>query len=303
MELLQTDMERGESLDGNIEITSYDLETNTHLGTFVLHEKLDADDHSVPAILTLDDGRLLSVYSQHNGDSLIRYRISGKSNALEWEPEYTVTGSSVVTYSNLHYLQSENEGNGRIFNFYRGANRSLYYIYSDNQGEIWQSGYNLVSFEKRWPYLKYVSDGKSKIHFITTESHPRFWNNSIYHGYFENHKVYYTDGNLIKDLKDGPIQPTEVTRIFNGDSINNAWTVDLHLDQEELPYIAYSVRKDIDHIQYRYARWDGKSWNDHFLAFAGRALYEAELHYSGLVALDPENPDVVYIATDADPVT
>ncbi|MCK5702642.1 MAG: hypothetical protein KAI29_15870 [Cyclobacteriaceae bacterium] len=51
----------GEELDGNIEVTSYDLETNTHLGTFILHERLEADDHDVPAFLTLKDDRLLSV--------------------------------------------------------------------------------------------------------------------------------------------------------------------------------------------------------------------------------------------------
>ncbi len=116
--------------------------------------------------------------------------------------------------------------------------------------------------------------------------------------------MYGSDGTFIQSLKNGPIQqPTEVTKIFHGDSLNNAWTIDLHLDREEMPYFVYSVRKDIDHIQYRYARWDGNSWNDHFLAYAGRALYEVEHHYSGLVALDPDNPDIVYISTDAHPVT
>jgi len=83
-------------------------------------------------------------------------------------------------------------------------------------------GYNLLNFSKKWPYLKYASDGKSKIHFITTESHPIFWNCSIYHGYIENDKVYGSDGKLIRDLKDGPIQPTEATKIFQGDTLNKS---------------------------------------------------------------------------------
>ncbi len=292
----------GKALNGNIEVTSYDLETNTHLGTFVLHKRLEADDHNVPAFLALQDARLLSVYSKHNTDSLIRYRISKKTEAMEWEVEKTIEGTGGVTYSNLHFLQSENNGKGRIYNFYRGANRTPYYIFSDDEGESWQKGYNLIH-KTRFPYLKYASDGKSKIHFITTESHPVFMGCSIYHGYIENEKVYGSDGTLIRELKDSPIQPSEVTNIFKGDTLNNAWSIDLHLDEKGMPYIAYSVRKDIDHIQYRYARWDGNSWSDHFLAYAGRALYEAEFHYSGLVALDPDNPDVVYISTDADPVS
>ncbi len=293
----------GEALDGNIDVTSYDLETNTLLGTYVLMERSVADDHNAPAFQVLPDGRLLSVYTQHNEDSLIRYRISKKNNALEWGPEQSLKGSDKVSYSNLHFIQSDNNGKGRIYDFYRGKERSPYYIFSDDFGNNWQAGYRMINFEMEWPYLKYASDGKSKIHFTTTESHPRFWDCSIYHGYFENGKVYQSDGKLIRDLKDGPIHPTEATKIFQGDSLNAAWTVDVHLDKDYFPYTVYSVRNNIDHFQYRYARWDGNSWNDHFLAFAGRALYEIQFDYCGLAALDPDNPDVVYISTDADPVT
>ncbi len=293
----------GEELDGNIEVTSYDLETNTHLGTFVLHEKLQADDHNAPAFLELKDVRLLSVYCGHNLDSLIRYRISKDADAFDWEKERTVKGTGLTTYTNLHFLSSDNEGQGRIYDFYRGTDKLPTYIFSDDLGISWQSGNKLLTFRKRWPYVKYASDGKSKIHFITTESHPIFWKCSIYHGYFENGKVYSSDGKLIRNLSEGPVQPSEITKIFQGDTLKNAWAIDIQLDIGDMPYIAYSVRKDIDHIQYRYARWDGKSWNDHFLAYAGRALYEVEKHYSGLVALDPRNPYVVYISTDVDPAT
>jgi hypothetical protein len=293
----------GEAVDGNIDVTTFDLETNTHLGTYTLFERSVADDHNAPGFLALPDGRLLSVYTQHNEDSLIRYRISKKNSALEWEPELNVRGSDKVSYSNLHFIPSDNNGKGRIYDFYRGKDRSPYYIFSDDFGNSWQSGNRMINFELQWPYAKYASDGESKIHFVTTESHPRFWDCSIYHGYFENGKVYTSDGKLIRDLKDGPIHPTEATKIFQGDPMNNAWTIDLHLDKDNHPYTVYSVRNDIDHFQYRYARWDGHSWNDHFLAFAGRALYEIQFDYSGLAALDPDDPDVVYISTDADPVS
>ena len=293
----------GEAVDGNIDVTSYDLGTNTHLGTFTLLEKSVADDHNAPAFLALPDGRLLTMYTQHNVDSLIRYRISKQNSGLDWEPERSVMGSDKVSYSNLHYIPSDNDGKGRIYDFYRGKDRSPYYVFSDDLGNSWQAGYRMIDFETQWPYPKYASDGGSKIHFVTTESHPRFWDCSIYHAYFENGKVYRSDGTLIRDLKDGPIHPTEATRVFRGDSLNVAWTIDLHLDKDNYPYTVYSVRKNIDHIHYRYARWDGHAWNDYFLAFAGRALYEIQFDYSGLAALDPDDPDVVYISTDADPVT
>lgn len=293
----------GEAVDGNIEVTTYDLKADSLIGTFVLHEKLEADDHDAPAFLSLKDGRILSVYCRHNTDSLIRYRISKRDNTMEWRSERVIARQGGVSYSNLLFLQSENDGRGRIYDFYRGGDRTPYYVYSDDQAGSWQAGYHFLTFDKKWPYVKYASDGKGKIHFITTESHPIFWGCSIYHGYFEDNKIYNSAGILIRDLAQGPVQPTELIKIFQGDSLHNAWTIDIELDKKDMPYVVYSVRNNVDHIQYRFARWDGGSWNDHFLAYAGRALYEVEKHYSGLAALDPDDPDVVYISTDADPVT
>jgi len=56
-------------------------------------------------------------------------------------------------------------------------------------------------------------------------------------------------------------------------------------------------------LRYDYARWDGTSWHTEEIAQAGRRLYAGEDDYSGLGALDPKNPDVMYISTDADPVS
>ena len=293
----------GEALDGNIEITAYDLKNHRSLGTVVLHKKLEADDHNAPALLVLEDGNLLAMYSRHNTDSLIRYCISKSRDGLKWEPEKIIPRPGGVTYSNLHFLKAENNGKGRIYDFYRGGDRTPYYIFSDDQAKSWQDGHHFLTFEKKWPYVKYVSDGEQKIHFITTESHPIFWGCSIYHGYFEGGKVFDSYGKLIRDLTEGPVNPVELTKIYQGDSLNNAWTIDIALDGNDFPYIVYSVKNSVDHIRYRYARWNGKAWDDHFLAYAGRALYEVELNYSGLAALDPDDPDAVYISTDADPVT
>ncbi len=50
-------------------------------------------------------------------------------------------------------------------------------------------------------------------------------------------------------------------------------------------------------------RWDGSAWSTREIAYAGRSLYSTEDHYTGLVALDPADPDHVVISTDADPTT
>ena len=38
------------------------------------------------------------------------------------------------------------------------------------------------------------------------------------------------------------------------------------------------------------------------IAYAGQCLYTAEGDYTGLVALDPQNPNRLFISTNADPV-
>jgi hypothetical protein len=58
-----------------------------------------------------------------------------------------------------------------------------------------------------------------------------------------------------------------------------------------------------DDIRYRYARWDGSAWHDSQLAYAGSRLYSGEDDYSGLSAIDPVDPSVVYLSANADPAT
>jgi hypothetical protein len=87
---------------------------------------------------------------------------------------------------------------------------------------------------------------------------------------------------------------------------------DVELDAEARPYVAFSVQRDgrdlprgkggMD-IRYHYARFDGTQWNVHEVAYAGMRLYPNEDDYSGLASLDPKNPDVMYISTNAEPVS
>lgn len=71
--------------------------------------------------------------------------------------------------------------------------------------------------------------------------------------------------------------------------------------------MAFTVQKDNvtgsgwsnDRIYYYYARWTGATWQKRFIAHAGRPLYSAEDDYAGGMCIDPENPNVVYISTNA----
>jgi hypothetical protein len=304
---------------GNVEIAVYDLASQATERT-VLHRHFEQDDHDAPALLPLPDRRYLAVYSKHAVERKVYYRISEPANPLVWGPALTFEtpgqdgrafGANNVTYSNLFHLSGD-----RIYNFFRGLGHEPNAMYSDDLGRSWVYAGHLLKGKGGYsPYLKYAFDGKETIHFVTTEDHPRNYDNSIYSGYFRNGHVFLSDGREVSTLNGTTatdLKAWELTPVFRGDADNRAWVIDLKLDRDQRPCLAFSVHKDgrgllrgqggMDH-RYYYGRWDGAAWHVHEMAYAGTRLYPGEDDYTGLVALDPKEPDTVYLSTDADPVT
>lgn len=302
---------------GNVEVTSYDLATG-EIRRGVLHENFQADDHNSPALLERPDGRILAAYSRHSDGNRIFYRLSSKPHDISgWRLEeiFVPSESSIVTYSNLHTLSEE--GTGRIYNFFRGYDDSYKpsWMFSDDFGETWTAGGILIDFasgENHRPYVKYTGNGQDTLHFLFSEGHPRDYDNSIYHAYYRAGAFYDSHGNPIGELEKAPISPSQATRVFAGDPDNVAWPHDIELDEGGRPYIAYQVQKNSagkhrgegghDH-RYRYARWDGDQWHDFEIAYAGSRLYAGEDDYTGGICLHPDDPDVVFISTNVDPMS
>ena len=165
-------------------------------------------------------------------------------------------------------------------------------------------------------YTKYASNGVDRIDFITTEHHPRDFNNSIYHGFIQSGKLHRSDGTVVdQDIFHSAGHPqTELTHVFSansmfdGEIMTYAWTISLEVDASGNPYGLISARANVqpensnvqDH-RFFYIRFDGKSWNVNQLARAGACLWPAEEDYTGLAALDPSDPNVVYVSTTIDP--
>lgn len=307
----------GVTKEGRNTVTSYDLKTGKGLTTLINEEPFKPDDHNVGVLLLRRDQRYLTVYAQHGIEPRMRYRISERPHDItEWGPERAVETGGKTTYSNVFRLESDT-----IYNFHRGIGSDPNYMVSGDEGETWHYGGRLFAFRGR-PYVRYTSDGKKRIHFITTEEHPRHYNNSIYHGYVEDGKVFSSNGEpagSISRNENTGLSPQDFTCVFNSDSSTRAdvaWTHDIELDDQGHPYIAFSVTKDpiklgetkntqeggLDH-RYHYARFDGNAWHEYEIAYAGSRLYAGENEYTGLVALHPDDPDVVYISSDVDPET
>jgi putative BNR repeat neuraminidase len=303
---------------GNVEVAVYDLASGVSQRT-VLHRHFEQDDHDGPAFLPLPDGRLLALYTKHGTERRIYFRFSEPHNPLVWgsAAEFDTPGADVpargdnVTYSNPFRLPS-----GRILNFFRGPHHDPNYMYSEDSGRSWRYGGRLLRGRGGYsPYLKYAFDGRGTIHFVVTDDHPRNYDNSVYHGFVRDGNVYLSDGTRRAKLSDSTaveLAAWDMTQVFRGDADHVGWVIDLELDAQQRPYVVFSVQRDgrglprgqggFDH-RFHYGRWDGSTWRVHEIAYAGTRLYPGEDDYTGLAALDPNDPNVVYISTDADPVT
>lgn len=283
-----------------------------------LHDRLGADDHNAPAFTVLPDGRLLAVYATHGRANAFWYRISAANDATKWGPatRYVPTDDSRITYSNVFRLTAEND---RVYNFYRGFANSFKpsFAFSDDCGRTWQNGGIFIHVPgqlRHRPYVKYASDGVDAVHIIYTNGHPRDYNNSLYHVFYRAGKLHNSFGKQIAPLAKGLAKPELGTVIFAGDEQNVAWPCDMHLDQAGRPVVVYSVQKDPSRLppgdpasgkdhRYRYAVWNGTSWLDSEMAYAGARLYPKEDDYTGLACLDPDDTRMVFISANVNPVT
>jgi hypothetical protein len=129
--------------------------------------------------------------------------------------------------------------------------------------------------------------------------------------------MFRSDGTLVDANIFDNSAPNQIslTKIFqsdpeNGTQVNTrAWTTDLQIDSNGNPYAIFTTRaNDVpvntngyqDH-RFWYARYDGTKWNVHQLAKAGARLYSAEQDYTGLVALDPQDPNRLFMSSTIDP--
>ncbi|MBI3461856.1 MAG: BNR-4 repeat-containing protein [Planctomycetes bacterium] len=304
---------------GDIEIVTYDMASG-RASRSELYDRLEPDDHAVPALWLRNDDRLLAVFAKHGSEDHFYGRLTASpGDFTQWEPPtlFSPSASSRVTYANLHFLSAENAGRGRLYLFFRGLGGSFKpsFATSDNGGQTWTRGTVVINvplaFRHR-PYVKYASDGRDTIHLLYTDGHPRDFDNSVYHVFYRDGVLHRSDGQAIRGLDEGLSSPQEGACVFRGDKDNVAWVSDLHLSPEGRPVAVYSVQKNAaglrsgdeqagqDH-RYRYASWDGNAWCDHEIAFAGTRLYVGEDDYTGNICLDPDRLNTVYISTNADP--
>lgn len=301
--------------DGTVQAGVLDLYSNT-ISALSLYEKLEKDDHNNPAFLPMANDRAMAFYSKHAKEFLYYQTLTLKgAKAVSNEPvtfdpvseeELTNFPRRQVTYANPYQLARENN---RIYCFGRWTGYKPNVMWSDDNGASFTKSRVFIA-SKEWdpnnrPYVKYYSDGESKIHIVFTDGHPRVERtNSVYYAYYEKGGFWKVDGTYICSLKDAPFTPAEATLVYRAtEQSGRAWVQDVAVDEEGNPVILYARYPSEKDHRYRYARYVKNAWIDSEVCKAGKwfpqtpeGQYEKEPHYSGGMTMNPINPNEVFVS-------
>jgi rhamnogalacturonyl hydrolase YesR len=295
------------SARGDVVVGSYHYVTGTIHRTIV-QAGLQKDDHISPSLLTLPDGRIMVFFSGHNGPTYCATSIR-PDDITDFEPARKIEAGETQCYTNPVLLSEEHN---RIYLFFRGGKDwKPAFVTSDDLGRTWSAAKGLVAKPGATPlvrpYVKIVTDGRSKIHFAFTDGHPRDEpTNSIYYMLYEDGVFSDAAGNRLGTLTNLPVDQDKVPRVYDGASERvRAWVWDIAYDAAGRPIVVFTTLPEESKHEYRYSSWNGTAWTNHFICQAGswfprveklKEEREPEPHYSGGICLNHEDPSVVYLS-------
>jgi hypothetical protein len=306
--------------DGTVEAALMDPATGK-ITSQVLYPQLEVDDHDNPAFVELPDKQPMVFYTKHGKVDLFWHQPAQSADQLfeEAQPMNLINAEELskfplrqITYANPYVLKKENN---RLYCFGRWTGYKPNLMWSDNQGATFTQSKVYISTSpfdpNNRPYVKYFSDGRSKIHIVFTDGHPRVEpTNSVYYACYEKGAFWRADGTKICTIDELPFAPADASVIYQATAESGrAWIYDIAADKKGRPVIAYArYPSETDH-RYRYAHYDGEKWIDYEVCQAGKwfpqtpeGQEEREQNYSAGMTLHPQQPRVLYLSRTIDGV-
>ncbi len=242
------------------------------------------------------------------------------SRAIGYDPNYSVYTNLTNTVPTFnyggHWMYWQNPGTGPL----TGGNGRPYVKYASNGIDtVWfattnDSPQNYTN-SLYAGYLQFSGSGAGSVYTSTGGSL-----GGISTGTAPTGSANPPSGGNQGDIVSGTgfsYLPTDFTPIVKANAVYNGidltgkyvgWASSMQLDSGGKPYIGFVVVDNLtggygNNLEYYFAHLVGGSWKVSRVGYAGLPLYNGQNQYAGLMAVDPTNPNNVYISADDNPVT
>jgi len=301
--------------DGTVEAAQFNVEDGS-TRTSELYFRLERDDHNNPAFVQTAEGHILAMYTRHSlKDLFVNVIEYGTGDFQCTEPqmihpidqdELEKFPRATITYANPYHLAAEDD---RLYCFGRWTGFKPNMMWSEDQGSTWSKSKVFITnypFDPgNRPYVKYFSDGNSRIHFLFTDGHPHVEpTNSVYYAYYENDNFYRADGTLICTIDNIPFEPGDASLIYESTlEEGRAWIADIGQDEAGNAVVLYTKSPEDTVHRYWYARFVDGAWINNEICASGKwfpqtlpGQREREPYYFGGMSIHPGNANVVYLS-------
>ncbi len=285
---------------GEVQVGQYDHRTG-QFTTATLMSGFPVDDHENPSLVVRPDGRLMVFWSGHVGP-VMHYRVSSAPESIDaWDPveDLPVQLPGMVGYTYPNPVFAPGEGD-RLYLFWRAGSQPAV-SWSDDLGGTWSPARQLVARAGGRPYVKVALAPNGTIGLAFTDAHPRETAvNDVHYAALRGGALHRSDGTLVARLADGPRPPDafETVHAQSAWAGQRAWVHDLAFDSRSSPVVVLAAFPSASDHRYRYARRTASGWQVTEMVAAGPAFETSglEVHYSGGITLDHEDPSVAYLS-------
>ena len=300
-------------IHGNIKATQINHLTD-EVNEVLIRTNIQPDDHNNPTFLVLPDERIIVFYSRHTDEACFWYRVTEeKGDLTTLGEEKCLNTSANTTYPSPFLMENDPD---HIYLMWRGINWhptiAKLSIPDENGDTLFTYGpYQMVQSTGARPYAKYASNGVDKLYVTYTTGHPDNEDpNWTYFNQIDIKTMTLEDinGNTMSTIANGPwnVNKSNANQTNIVDTGNRDWVWQTAVGEDGLPVIAMvNLRNNRADHDYYYVKWNGTKWVKTYLGYGGGHFHQTpglETCYSGGMAIDPDNTNVMYCSVPVEGV-
>lgn len=293
-------------IHGDIKATQIN-HINNEVSEVLIRSNIQPDDHNNPTFLVLPDERIMVFYSRHTDEACFWYRVTSEKGDLTTLGEEKCLKTEANTTYPSPFILSDDPSH--IYLCWRGINwhptiAKLDLPDENGDTKFVYGPYQMVQSTAARPYAKYASNGKDKLYVTYTLGHP---DNEAKNWVFFNKIDIKTmtlediNGNTLSTIANGTlsVNASDATQTSVVDTENmRDWVWQVAEGSDGNPVIAMvRINGGKTSHDYYYVKWNGSKWVKTFLANGGGHFHQTaglEMCYSGGMAIDPDNTNVIY---------